>query len=187
MAILKAVAAVLALTGGVSAQSVKTEKSPPAQITCIPQVPSNTCKAVTLIFAVNQQLSSAMRQVEVVIADARSFREERERMTSTFENAVKRVPCKAESLKPAFPSSMNDSMIFEADETGGVGKMILSADLFNRVRTITSKDGSKVEDTHEFGPETVPAFAYYIMGYVDGSRYARIHTLAEEQETVRCK
>jgi len=137
-------------------------QKPPGLITCTGAVPRATCDAVTTALEWRQQLP-ALHSVQFVIADAKSFEQERAIAGDyVFAGVINKT--KPGSFTPAIHSSMDDEIIFEVTSASILkcpDRVIISTDLFQSPKKIgtngTSMDISLVE-----------IFTTFIHGYLEG-------------------
>jgi hypothetical protein len=178
----------LALVICARAQTNKPQMPAPAGVSCTSQVPSLTCQLVTQAFHISQQTSRVMRQVEVVIADEESFRQESERLRTETLNMMNAFPSRIERSKLTLPSPFDDSILFELGDVGSITKVVILDDQFNKLNEIKDAKGiSHIERTKEIDSDSLLHWSMYVMGYVDGCEWSRMHTLAEALELTHSK
>jgi hypothetical protein len=91
-----------------------------APISCTANVPAQVCKDVTSEFSLLQQASKVMGQVEVVVADVASFKQENDRLEARYERSVQAAAGTKDNAtffsllnhKPVAPSMLGDSVVF---------------------------------------------------------------------------
>jgi hypothetical protein len=183
MQVCKIAFAVLVFAMSGHAQNDKTPAQlPPVGISCSAHVPADTCKWVTSVFALHQ-LSSSMRQVEIAIDDKQAFQQEGERLQTKFTNSSQGNPTHREQARPSLSSPYDDSLLFELGEEGYVTRVVVSVELFGKIRFVPDSNGVQyATSTGELDRESVNSWAFYITGYVEGSRRSRVHSAAENSE-----
>jgi hypothetical protein len=176
---------VLFLTIGVSGQDtpVKAQERA-APVSCTSKVESSACKRTTGAFSSAQRASTAMRTVEVVIADNGAFQQEVDRLKVAYSNLLKANPSAAEHSKLTLPSPFERSILFELGDGGVVSKIVVRIELFNQVKFDGTETGNKPAPV-EFDKDSAMTWATYIMGYVEGCMRSREHILAEAMEERR--
>jgi hypothetical protein len=167
----------------VDAQNDKASIQPsPAKISCSSRVPEDTCKWVTSIFALHQ-LSSSLRQVEVVIDDKQAFQQESDRLRDKFRNSARASSTHQEEGQPWLSSPYDDSLLFELDEGGYIMRVVVSTELFSKIKFVPDSNGAPyATSTGELDRASVNSWAFYVTGYVEGSRRSRLHTIVEKSE-----
>jgi hypothetical protein len=174
--------AVVLFAIGVRAQDRAPIQPPPAAISCSAHVPADTCKWVTSVFTVHQ-LSSSMREVEIVIDDKQAFLQESERLQTKFANAMLADPGHREKARASLSSPYDDSLLFELGEEAYVARVVVSIELFSKIKFVPDANGVQYAvSTGELDRESVSSWAFYITGYVEGSRRSRLHSAAEYSE-----
>ena len=165
---------------GVRAQNGKApSQTLPAAISCSPHVPADTCKWVTSVFALHQ-MSSSMRQVNIVIDDKQAFQQERERLEEKFRSAAQANPTHREQSRPSLASPYDDSLLFELGDEDLVTRVVVSIELFSKIKFVPDSNGVQyATSTGELDRESVNSWAFYITGYVEGSRRSRAHSVAD--------
>jgi hypothetical protein len=165
-----------------------------APISCTANVPSAFCKAATMKFSFFQQISRLVGQVEFVIADADSFKNEQDRLNARFANKVKTATTfehdtdkllKVINRKPVAPSVFSDSVLFVLDEEGlrGITKVVVSIDMFREVKSsekLTVDKNNVVRfQLGDFDPNLLETWSQYISGYIEGWNMGRLMQAAE--------
>jgi hypothetical protein len=180
--------AVLLFVMGMHAQNEKTStQPPPAVISCSAHVPTDTCKWVTSVFSLHQ-LSSSMRQVEIVIDDKQAFLQESERLREESHEAAPNNPAHRELTRRALSSPYDDSLLFELGEEGFVTRVVVSIGLFSKVKFVPDSSGVPyATSTGELDRDAVNSWAFYITGYVEGSRRSRLYSVTENSEKISDK
>jgi hypothetical protein len=183
MQIIRIISAVLFVVMGARAQNDKTTtQPPPAATSCSARVPADTCKWVTSIFALHQ-LSSSMRQVEIAIDDGKAFQQESERLQEKVRSAAQVNPSHQEQARPLLSSPYDDSLLFELGEEGYVTRVVVSIELFSKIKFVPDSNGVPyATSTGELDRESVNSWAFYVTGYVEGSRRSRVHSVIESSE-----
>ena len=173
----------LLATAGVG-QGPQVKAPPPAPISCTSKVEESACKWTKGAFSSAQRTSTAMRSVEVIIADDEAFRQERERLKARYDKALKANPSSAEHSKPTLPSPFDRSILFEVGDRGVVSKVVVRIELFNQVNFDGTQTGNE-PPLVQFDRDSAMTWATYVMGYVDGCMWSRAHALAEAPEHQR--
>lgn len=158
-----------------SAQSSKTDVPRQGSISCTSDVPAETCVHAKGAFATAQRTSSAMYSLEVVIADRKSFQQEKARQRSKTDSNAKKYNSGNQS-KQLSPSIFN--ILFEPGPDGMISKVVISTDLFGAV-DVTEMDETKPIQSPRplsFDKDSAMTWATYVMGYVDGSMWSRQNT-----------
>jgi hypothetical protein len=170
---------------GVRAQDDKTPTQPsPAAISCSAHVPADACKWVTSVFSLHQ-LSSSMRQVEIVIDDKQTFQQESERLQARFSDAAQANPTHREQARPSLSSPYDDWLLFELGEQGYVRRIVVSIELFSKIKFVPDSNGVQyATSTGELDRQSVNSWAFYVTGYVEGSRRSRVHSITENSERI---
>jgi hypothetical protein len=174
---------VLFLTIGASGQETPI-KAPQraAPLSCTSKVESSACKWTQGAFSSAQTTSTAMRSVEVVIADSEAFQQELDRLKAKYSNLLKANPSAAEHSKLTLPSPFERSILFELGDGEVISKVVVRVELFNHVNFAGTQQ-SKEPPPVEFDKDSAMTWATFVMGYVEGCMWSRVHTLAEAAET----
>lgn len=166
-----------------SGQTAKTQLPTAAPISCTSEVPQHLCKVSTFVFSNLQKFGTSMRQVEVVITDKKGLEQEKDRVGTTYLNALKVSASKIERNRPTLPNFLDDYMLFEIDRLGFVAKVFLSSELFNKIEDASGKDGKvSTQGMGEFDIDSIVRGSYFVLGYVDGCFNSRLHTVSEDLE-----
>ena len=147
-----------------------------ASISCTANVPPALCRVATLEFGTLQKASNVMRQIEVVIADEKSFQQERESISDRHKRAMQ-AAAKANntvsffglaSKVPIAPSGLDDAVLFILDDEGvrNVNKVIVSSELFR----LTNGD---------YDLASVSVWSKYVVGYSEGWFWGRMQQMSE--------
>jgi hypothetical protein len=156
----------------------------PAAISCSAHVPPDTCKWVTSVFALHQ-LSSSLREIDIDIDDKQAFQQEQDRLQAMFRNATRANPTRQEQDRPTLPSPYDDSLLFELGEEGYIARVAVSIELFSKIKFVPDSNGVQyATSTGELDRESVNSWAFYITGYVEGSRRSRVHSVIENSERI---
>jgi hypothetical protein len=162
-----------------------SQRPAPAPIVCTARVPKLTCSAATGMFNMFQQVASAMTQVEIVIADKDSFKQENERLNALSVNASKYSREQDWRTRPRLLSSVDESILFELEDSGlrQINKVVISAELFCKRQVVKDKNGHEsMEYTDEMDMDSVSNWAHYVTGYVEGAFYGRLQATGEQME-----
>jgi hypothetical protein len=157
---------------------------PAAPISCTSKVGSSACKWTRGAFSSAQRTSTAMRSVEVVIADSEAFQQELDRLKAAYSNLQKANPSAAEHSKLTLPSPFERSILFELGDAGIISQVVVRVELFNQVNFDGTQPG-KEPPLVEFDRDSAMTWATYIMGYVEGCMWSRAHAMAEAAERPR--
>jgi hypothetical protein len=159
-------------------------QGPPAAISCSAHVPADSCKWVTSVFALHQ-LSSSLREINIVIDEKQIFAQEEERLQERFRKASQANPTDYEQARPILSSPYDDSLLFELGKDGYISRVVVSIELFSKIKFLPDSNGSEYAvSTGELDRESVNSWAFYITGYVEGSRRSRAHSVIENAERI---
>jgi hypothetical protein len=178
---------VLLLTIGVSGQvtPIKAQQRA-APVSCTSKVESSACRWTQGAFSSAQRASTAMRSVEVVIADSEAFQQELGRLNVAYSNLLKANPAAAERSKLTLPSPFEHSILFELGDGGVISKVVVRIELFNQVKVDGTETGNKPPPIeYKYDKDSAMTWATYIMGYVEGCMRSREHILAQATEQRR--
>ena len=177
---------VLFLTIGASGQETPIKvPQRPAPLSCTSKVESSACKWTQGAFSSAQTTSTAMRSVEVIIADNEAFQQELDRLKAKYSNRLKANPSAAEHSKLTLPSPFERSILFELGDGEVISRVVVRVELFNHVNILPGPEQSKEPPPVEFDKDSAMTWATYVMGYVEGCIRTREHTLAEATEQRR--
>jgi hypothetical protein len=124
-----------------------------------------------------------MRQVEMAIDDSQGFQQESERLQEKFRIAAQANPTHQEQGRPFLSSPYDDSLLFELDDRGYVARVVVSIELFSKIKFVPDSNGAPyATSTGELDRESVNSWAFYITGYVEGSRRSRARSVIESPE-----
>lgn len=163
-----------------------------ASISCTANVPAALCKIATGEFAAIQQASKVMEQVEIVIADAESFKQENDRLASRHRQAMQ-VAAKTNDTAnffgvmnrgPTAPSGLEGTVLFVLEDDGlrKIDRVVVSSELF-RGAPATEERGSAKGNGREpanYDSDLVYMWSKYIAGYAEGWFWGRITQLSEQ-------
>jgi len=158
---------------------------PPAAVSCSDRVPSDSCKWVKSVFALHQ-MSSSLRQVDIVIDDKQAFQQEKQQLQERLRSATLANPTHQEQGRPSLASPYDDSLLFELGEEGYVMRVVVSIELFSKIKFVPDSNGVQYAlSTGELDRESVNSWAFYITGYVEGSRRSQAHSIIENSERIK--
>lgn len=123
-----------------------------------------------------------MGQVEVVVADEASFKQENDRLEARYQRAVQAAAERKDNAiffsilnqKPVAPSMIGDSVLFVLEEKGlrNISKVIVSSELFRGLNLKEKPSVDKHNVVHiprgDYDPTLVEMWSRYIVGYVEG-------------------
>ena len=180
-----AVMAALTLPSG-WAQTDQT-KNPVAPISCTARVSADVCRQISGAFSMSRHSSVVMKSVEIVIADRQALAEENTRLKSAYFEAVKKNPAAPEHSQRLLLSPYGSSILFELGADGAVSRVVISAELFNKVDFDPSASVGSPPSPVEFDKDSTLTWTTYVTGYLEGCAWSRAHMLAEAAETARSK
>jgi len=176
---------VVFLSMGASGQDTPIETPQrAAPVSCTSKVEALACKWTRGAFYSAQRTSTAMRSVEVIIADSEAFQLELDRLKALHSNLLKANPSAAEDSKLKLPSPFERSILFELGDGGPISKVVVRIELLNQVKLDGTETGNQLPPV-EFDRESAMTWATYIMGYVEGCMQSRAHAVAEATEQRR--
>jgi hypothetical protein len=171
-------------TGKSAAKETKTFQAP---ISCTANVPAALCRVATSEFGTLQKASNVMRQVEIVIADDVSFKQENDRISDRHQQAVRAAAKAKNTLSfvglvnrvPVAPSGLDGAVLFVLDDQDvrSVNKVIVSSELFGLGGTEIGKTPSSAGN---YDLSAVSVWSKYIVGYVEGWFWGRMQQLSEQ-------
>lgn len=177
----------IALTFTITARGQDTQikpQRPAAPISCSSKVESSACKWAEGAFSCAQKTSAVMRSVEVVIADSEAFQRERDRLRSASNSLLKANSSAAERGKLTLPSPFDSSILFELGDGGVISKVVVRVELFNQAN-LSGTPPQNGPPLAEFDRDSAMTWATYVMGYVEGCKWSRAHSVAEATEQSR--
>ncbi len=148
-------------------------------VTCTADVPTDTCKKVSALFA-------AYQKSQIVVAGPASFRREHESLADRTKN-----PFVLKELGgPIIPNSHNENILFERDDNKTCPtRVVISTDAFRPLNIKEERKGEVTELTSEyvagFDSTTVLPVLTYVRGFVKGCQMGVATHLADETKKLR--
>jgi hypothetical protein len=149
MQIVKIAFAILFVVTGARTQNGETTaQPPPAAISYSALVPADTCKWVTSIFALHH-LSSSMRQVEIPIDDKQAFQQESESLQEKLRQRGADKSSAPRTSAAVIVIPYDDSLLFELGGEGYVTRVVVSIELFSKIKFVPNSNGVPYATFHQ--------------------------------------
>lgn len=145
-------------------------------VTCTPDVPGETCKKASVLFAMPQIKS------QIVIADPGSFQSEQESLTTRIKKGIEMG---LSWHNPSIPNSRSEEILFVRDDKTCPTRVVISTDAFRPVRVAESAKVAKVERVEGFDLAAVLHVAHYVEGFVEGCNMGHLTYLSDESWKLR--